>query len=384
MNLLFLLGSLSRANGGVSESVRRLAQSLVRRDGVQVGVFGLQDDYYAEDIAAWSPVPAQGWPVSGPRAFGYAPGLSGALARSAAEAIHVAGLWMYPSLAHRRQQRRARRPYMISPHGMLDAWALRNSAWKKQIAAVWFERAHLAGASCLHALCEPEYQAIRAYGLTNPVCVIPNGVDLPDPAAPARSVPWPADGRKTMLFLGRLHPKKGLVPLVQAWRAANDPRWRLVIAGWDQGGHQAELQALVESWDLAGSVLFTGPLHGVAKQDAYRAADAFILPSFSEGLPMTVLEAWSFAKPVLMTEACNLPAGFSAGAAVRIEAVADRLAGQLSTFFSMGEAETARRGRAGRALVEQSFAWPQVARQMAGVYAWMCAGGTPPPEVRLG
>lgn len=382
MKLLFLLGSLSRANGGVSESVRRLAQSLVQRDGLQVRVFGLQDAYYAEDIAAWSPVSVQGWPVSGPRAFGYAPGLSDALALHEAEVLHVAGLWMYPSLANLRSQRKGGRPYVISPHGMLDAWALRNSAWKKRLAAAWFERAHLAGAACLHALCEPEYQAIRAYGLTNPVCVMPNGVDLPDLTAPARAAPWPDDGRKTMLFLGRLHPKKGLVPLLQAWRAVSDPRWRLVIAGWDQGGHQAELQALVETSGLAGSVHFAGPLHGAAKQDAYRAASAFILPSFSEGLPMTVLEAWSFAKPVLMTEMCNLPAGFAAGAAVRIDTDAVRLAGQLREYIAAGEAETLALGRSGRALVEKDFAWPQVAERMAEVYAWLGGGGSCPAGIR--
>ena len=86
---------------------------------------------------------------------------------------------MYPSLASRRWSRRVCRPYLVSPHGMLDPWAVRHAAWKKRVAGWWFENAHLAGAACLHALTASEARAIRAYGLTNPICVVPNGVDLP-------------------------------------------------------------------------------------------------------------------------------------------------------------------------------------------------------------
>lgn len=132
--------------------------------------------------------------------------------------LHIHGLWMYPSVAC-MQWSRGKRPYLVSPHGMLDGWALRNSAWKKILAARLYENRHLRGAACLNALNESEAASIRAYGLRNPVCIVPNGVDLPDQR------PTLGGGEKVCLFLGRLHPKKGLPALLSAWAKIRVRAW---------------------------------------------------------------------------------------------------------------------------------------------------------------
>src|SRR5262249_28975415 len=129
-----------------------------------------------------------------------------------------------------------------------------------------------------------------------------------------------SEGQKTLLYLGRLHPKKNVANLIRAWNEISNCQrcssdcWVLAIAGWDQGGYESELKRLA----AGTSVGFLGPRFGAEKSECYRTCDAFILPSLSEGLPMTVLEAWAYAKPVLMTAECNLPEGFSAEAALRI------------------------------------------------------------------
>ena len=359
MKIVYLMSSLSRANGGVSESVRRLAQAVARTQ--EVGVVGLRDTYTEADRPLWSPLQPRDLPVCGPRSFGYATGFLDAIEAEQPEVAHAAGLWMYPSVAQRTWSRRRGRPYLISPHGMLDDWALKNSAWKKKLAGCAFERRHLTGAACLHALCAAEADAIRAYGLTNPICVIPNGVDLPGDTSALPPPAWRAQGRRTLLFLGRLHPKKGLVPLLQAWAKARPSGWQLVIAGWDQGGHQAELERLAQQHALTREIIFAGPLHGADKAAAYAHADAFILPSFSEGLPMTVLEAWSHRLPVLMTDACNLPEGFSAGAASRITTDPAALADDLARFCARSDTELEAVGENGRALVARDFNWDRIA-----------------------
>jgi len=157
---------------------------------------------------------------------------------------------------------------------------------------------------------DQERRHIRDYGLRNPVCVIPNGVDLPEDHQAPVLPPWsdriPADA-KVLLYLGRLHPKKGLPNLLQAWSMARRAvlaqarDWHLGIAGWDQGGHEADLRAQVSAAGLSKCVHFLGPQFGAGRAAAYRNAQAFILPSFSEGLPMAVLEAWAHSLPVLMT-----------------------------------------------------------------------------------
>jgi poly(glycerol-phosphate) alpha-glucosyltransferase len=383
----FVLSSLSRANGGVSESVRRLAQSLAGSGGVTPSAFGLQDAHTAEDAPLWRPVTVEAFPVRGPRAIGYAPGLSRALDTADPDVVHAAGLWMYPSIVSRRRHRRSGRPYLISPHGMLDPWALRNAAWKKRIASIAYERAHLEGAACLHALCEAEARAIRGLGLTNPICVLPNGVDLPRAEAPATPAPWAGrvpEGTPVLLFLGRLHPKKGLLPLLHAWAGLRNAQWHLAIAGWDQGDHQRELAALVAAHGMERRVSFLGPLHGDPKEAAYRAASAFILPSFSEGLPMTVLEAWAHGLPVLMTPACNLPEGFAAGAALEISTEPEALAAGLRRFFQQDASARAAMGMRARALAETDFNWARIAARMADVYRWVRGDAACPPCVRGG
>ena len=387
MKLAFVLSSLSRANGGVSESVRRLAQSLGGLGGVTPLAFGLEDAHTAADAPLWRPVPAHAFPVRGPRAIGYAPGLSRALDADDPDVVHAAGLWMYPSIVSRRRHRRTGRPYLISPHGMLDPWALRNAAWKKRLALLAYERAHLERAACLHALCEAEALAIREAGFKNPICVLPNGVDLPRAETSHRPAPWadrvPA-GTLVLLFLGRLHPKKGLLPLLKAWAGLGDAPWHLAIAGWDQGGHQRELEALVGAHHMERRVSFLGPLHGDAKDAAYRAASAFILPSFSEGLPMTVLEAWAYGLPVLMTPACNLPEGFAAGAAVQISTEPSELAEGLRGFFRQDVAARSAMGARARALAQRDFNWAHLAARMAEVYRWVRGDAACPPCVKGG
>ncbi|MCO5068983.1 MAG: glycosyltransferase [Kiritimatiellae bacterium] len=387
MNVAYVLSSLSRSNGGVSESVRRLAQNVGQLDGVRASAFGLEDEHTSEDLPLWAPVPTRAFPIRGPRALGFAPGLDRALEADAVDVLHTAGLWMYPSIAARKWKRKTSRPYIVSPHGMLDPWALRNSGWKKKIAERAYERAHLEGAACLHALCESEASSLRAFGLRNPICVLPNGVDLPDVSRPPAPAPWSArfsTDLPVMLFLGRLHPKKGLTPLLRAWATIRDSGWRLAIAGWDQGGHRAELEKLARELRVDEQILFLGPLHGAQKEAAYRSASAFILPSFSEGLPMAILEAWAYGVPVLMTEACNLPEGFAADAAWLVHTEERELARELQSFFSMSVEDRRAMGQRARDLAAGTFEWPRIATEMAAVYRWAIGSGEKPACIREG
>jgi glycosyltransferase involved in cell wall biosynthesis len=305
---------------------------------------------------------------------------------------------------------------------MLDPWAVRNSRWKKRLAHLWFEGAHLRDAACIRALCESEAQSIRAYGLKNPVCVIPNGIDLVD--AEMLKTETLKGEKKTLLFLGRLNPKKGLVNAIKAWKTARDQgseirgqedEWQMVVAGWDQGGHEAELKRLCTELGLAytdipaaefvdestteperptplgtsgrarrssPTVIFVGPAFGETKDALLRRASAFILPSVSEGLPMSVLEAWSYRLPVLMTEHCNLPEGFAADAALRIGTDVESIAEGMRLLLRSPVSDLRSLGDHGRQLVSERFTWPQVAAQMKEVYEWVLGGGPKPGCVR--
>ena len=186
LNTALLTGSISGRAGGILPATLGLAKSL-GVEGVQVEVFALEDDLTARDRSAWRPLTPCTFRVWGPKGFGYAPGLLDALTRSNPHLVHTHGVWMYPSLAALLWRRRSGRPAVVSPHGMLDAWALRTSRWKKMAAKLLFERAHLRGAACLHALCEAEAEALRTCQLRTRFASFPTVwicLQTPPPAGP--------------------------------------------------------------------------------------------------------------------------------------------------------------------------------------------------------
>jgi glycosyltransferase involved in cell wall biosynthesis len=379
-----LTASVSRQAGGIFSAVRALSRSLID-SGCDVHVFGGDDAYCSDDRDKWGQTPVTVLRTVGPRAFGFQRGLMRALNAYRPDLLHVQGLWMYPSLAAVRWAAGGK-PYLVSPHGMLDSWAVRNSAWKKRLAGLLYENAHLSAAACLHASCASEYESIRAYGLRNPVAIVPYGVDLPsetyDWGQPAWEKLIPQQSR-VLLFIGRIHQKKGLNNLLYAWaRVKQDSPsaakpWRLIIAGWE-GRHQRELEELAVTLGLGESIHFVGPQFDQQNAMSLNRADAFILPSFSEGMPMAVLEAWSYRLPVLMTPQCNLPEGFVAKAAIDMLPEAASIAVALRKLFDMTEPERRAMGHRGRRLVEERFTWRVVAASMRSVYSWIL-GRNPMP-----
>jgi poly(glycerol-phosphate) alpha-glucosyltransferase len=265
---------------------------------------------------------------------------------------------------------------MVSPHGMLDPWALQHSGWKKALAGWAYERRAWNAAACFHALNGQELDGIRAAGVRKPVAVIPNGVELPPPA-PGRA--RGAHEPRRMLFLGRLHPKKNLHVLLEAWNglpAVAKQGWRLTLAGWGDEAYRLQLTR------AAGpDVEVLGAHYGPDKDALFRRASAFILPSLSEGLPMAVLEAWAYGLPVLMSRACNLTDGFKAGAALDSGTDDRHVARAIQSFFGMGPLRRADMGKKGRHLVESQFTWKAVVEKMDRTYAWLLQQADRPPWV---
>jgi glycosyltransferase involved in cell wall biosynthesis len=405
-----VIDSTSRAAGGLFDAERRLWQSL-KDTGIEVSAFSLADEFSALDAGAWLPIVPEYFPAGWPGALRRSTFFRSRLLAEPADLLYRAGLWSWPSRNAQEWRRRYDKPEIIAPHGMLDPWAVKNSAWKKKLALWVYESEHLRSAACLRALCGSEARAIRAFGLKNPIAIIPNGVDMleiGDRRSEMGNPPWAGHvepGKKVLLYLGRIHLKKGLDNLIRAWAALNKNRkseignrksdWVLAIAGWDQGGHENELKRLATGLAIPwadvrvnsehrtpnsepASVIFLGPQFNEAKSACYRHCDAFILPSFSEGLPMVILEAWACGKPVVMTPECNLPEGFSARAAIQITTNVEGIARGLTELFGRSAQELTELGRNGRRLTEEKFNWGRIARQLRVVCEWLVCGASQP------
>ncbi|MDQ2777577.1 MAG: glycosyltransferase [Acidobacteriota bacterium] len=300
--------------------------------------------------------------------------------------VHIHGLWQHSTSAAAQAARTLDKPYVVSAHGMLERWALANKRLKKAVYAALFERRNLQRAACLHALTEAEADDYRRFGLPNPIAVIPNGVTIPSASSPERFLnQFPSlRGKRLVLFLGRIHFKKGLDGLCQAWAQVRSqwPDAHLVLAGPNSENTRSRIEALCGSLGITRDVTFTGMVSGELKWSALAAAECFILPSYSEGLSVSVLEAMGMGLPVIITEQCNLPEVAANDCGWVIQPRAEQIASALNSFLRASSSDMAQVGRNGRSLVDRRYTWPRVGEQMSSLYEWLL-GGSVPSDIEL-
>lgn len=239
-----------------------------------------------------------------------------------------------------------------------------------------YQRRDLASADVVHVTSEGEYEDIRSHGISAPIALIPNGVELPG------DIPRHAGGHPRMLFLGRIHPMKGLVPLVQAWARVRPAGWILQIAGPDEAGYEATVRAEIDRLDLNGEVEFLGQVDDARKWEVLGNADAFILPSLSENFGLVVAEAMAAGLPVVTTTATPWDELESHGCGWQVAPGVDPLVEALRELTSLDESSRRKMGRRGLELVRARYAWDGIAKEMSAVYSWMLAEGPRPACIR--
>ena len=381
MKIAILTPSASRNAGGLYNSVRSGAIEMDRQ-GASVRCYAPEDTNCSLDLPFWAPVEVSLYPTIGPAKLGVNFYLRREVESWDFDVLHLHGLWTFQSVVSNL----SRRPVVISPRGMLDAWALKNSGLKKKIALRLVEAANLHRASCFHALNQDEAESIRAFGIEAPIAIIPNGVDLPKETTGVPAPDWLAgDKRKVLLFLGRIHPKKGLSELLRGWSILRETApeiaqsWRLVVGGWDDGGYLESLKNLAAELLIEKDVTFPGAVYHDEKHALMSNSDAFILPSYSEGLPMSVLEAWAYKLPVFMTHQCNLSFAFAEGAAIEVTTQPDNIATTLATW--LGHAEYLDCASRGREIAASKYGWSGIAARQIEMYDWLLGGSERPDFV---
>ncbi len=299
----------------------------------------------------------------------------------ASDVVHVHGLWLPHSLAARRAAAKFGKPLVSSVHGMLESWELRNKRLKKSIYSLFLERPSLARSHCFRALSGQEAADYRCFGLRSPIAVVPNGIgqlDRIDPGAFFWRFPQ-LSGKSIVLYLSRVHYKKGILNLLNAWPSVlrKHPEAHLVVAGPDCQGTVKRAEEIIARYDLQDAVTLCGTLSGETKLAALSAARLFCLPSYSEGQSVAVLEALSIGLPVVITAACNVDGVAESGAGIISSNDPTKLGDVLSEALSAKPANWLAMSESARRLARSRFNWAVIGETMHSVYSWML-GGTPP------
>jgi glycosyltransferase involved in cell wall biosynthesis len=303
----------------------------------------------------------------------------------AADGVHIHGLWETHCMTAAGIAQSCRRPYMVSAHGMLEQWALRRKRLKKAFYAALIEIRVMRRAACLRALSLDEVDDYRRLGLNNPIAIVPGGVDVPSEAGPElfRATFPKLEGKRIVLFMGRIDQKKGLNMLLAAWAAVVERTSdiHLMIAGPDCGMLPSLLQ-MTDQLRLHDSVTFAGMVTGELKWSMLATASLFVLPSYSEGFSIAVLEAMAMAVPVIVTTPCHIPEVAIHDCGWVIQPQLEKLEQALGEFLALSGEKADEKGRHGRGLARTRFHSSVVAGQMDQVYEWL-QGGAEPSSVEI-
>jgi len=215
------------------------------------------------------------------------------------DVVHFHGLWHLFLFTFAAMARRYRVPYIVAPRGMLEPWSLSVRSTRKSFALRTYQGSVFAHATALHATSPSEAANIRRLpSLRAPVFVVPNPVE--DPPSSTTGNPHSEPGQKVLLFLSRLHPKKGLDILLKAWNDVRPSNWRLWIVGAGDAGYVRQLQQYCKT-ECVPSVKFHPHVDGSVRESMFAAASALVLPTYSENFGNVVAEALIRGIPVITT-----------------------------------------------------------------------------------
>ncbi|UVC10929.1 glycosyltransferase [Rhizobium sp. TH2] len=368
------LPTISPLGGGVAEAARLHVKALSSAGFEQISVHTLDDRMDKVDPKQWEAARLYQHRFMGPISYSFAPAMVASLMQAKPDLVHVHGVWQFHVAAVHLWSMLSGKPYVVSPHGMLEPWIRARSSRLKGAVSSLYQNRFLKKAGGYHLLTEKESGDVAEFLTGQPARIIHNFAE-PFSSDGAKPGWWKPefDGRDIYLFLGRIHEKKGIMELMDAWArlSSENEQFRngsaLVFCGWNDGieGFEAKVSALGQKF---GNVLFAGPQYGPDKNRSMGTAKFFLLPSKSEGLPMAILEAWAAGKPAIMSPECNLDIGFERGAAFRTGYTADTIYPSLVAAHNLSGEDWARASENAKALVAAEFSEQSVRDGLLSLY----------------
>jgi len=374
MKLLHIIPHIDEEAAGPSYSVPRLCQSLVvAGNEVELSCLAAKKNIKGVNIVIHSE-----WPFLKRFAVSSSFVKYLRLRADSVDIIHNHSLWSMVNVATGWLAPYKAAKLVTSPRGTLSTWALSQNYIIKKVLWV-IQRRVLRYSDMIHATSMVEYEQIRSMGFNAPVAIIPNGIDLP------LEFPFKKESdRRTLLFLGRLHPTKCVDRLLHAWKELqyNHPEWDLVIVGKGKSNYIKELTHL-KGQLLLERVKFTGAVYGAEKSDIYNNANLFVLPSHSENFGIAVAESLAHSCPVVVSKGAPWSQLEEKKCGWWTDHNIQSLSKSLDISMSTPVEQLRIMGINGRHWMAQDYEWKVIAQKMSGSYNWLVKGGKPPSWIKL-
>ncbi len=387
MRVLHVCTSIDPSTGGPANVLARLARVQAEQGGHDVQVITADEPAAVQSLTGHlggATLDAAG-PMRGPFAKG-AHTAERVEARLAAgiDVVHIHGLWQHAPHCAAAKARKAGVPYIFRPCGMLDPWSLNQGRLKKKVFLALVGKRDLNRAAALHYTTATEKQLVAPMRLTPRAYVIPNGLDWGEfETLPDRGVfraRYGIGDRTLVVFLSRVHHKKGLDLLLPAFSRVPDRMAMLAIVGPGETSYVEQLRCEAARLGIGDRVVITGMLSGLSRLEALRDADLFCLPSYQENFGVSVIEALGVGTPVLISDQVNIhrevaAAGVGEVVPCHVEPLALRLTALLADRARMDQMAAA-----ARPWVVQTFRWDAIAAEIDSMYAQVCVGVTTEPS----
>ena len=373
MKILSFVSSLDLSSGGPSRSVPMLAKGLAEL-GVDITLMTIRSENMNTHALEGTTVKLKVLESTFSRKE-----IAKYLEDERFELIQIQSMWDLPYHKVMVEARRLGIPYIVTPRGMLEPWSLSQKKWKKKLAWWLYQRNDVQKSACVFTTAKMEADHVSELGITTCKAVIPNGIE---------TVGYPCKSsiggvKKQVLFLSRVHVKKGIELLFEAWKRIHPDfsDWQLLVIGNGEAEYIHSLENRVDSLGLKDSIKILPPVFGEAKINVYQESALFCLPSFSENFGMVIAEAMSCGTPVITTTNCPWTILNETNTGWCIDLSVDNLEHALREAMGMDANALYDMGQKASKLIYDNFDYRSVTRRTLQLYEWLLGGGEKPEFV---
>ena len=373
MKILSFVSSLDLSSGGPSRSVPMLVKGLAEL-GVDITLMTIRSEnmniHALEGTTAKLKVLSPSFSRKEIAKY---------LADERFELIQIQSVWEMPYHKVILEARKQNIPYIVTPRGMLEPWSLSQKKWKKKLAWWLYQRNDVQKSACVFTTAKMEAEHVSNLGITTCKAVIPNGIETD--AYPCKSS---VEGvKKQVLFLSRVHVKKGIELLFEAWKRLHSDYvdWQLLVIGNGEAEYIHSLENRVESLGLKDCIKILPPVFGEAKIKVYQESALFCLPSFSENFGMVIAEAMSCGTPVITTTNCPWEILNETDTGWCVDLSVDNLEHALREAMGMDANALYDMGQRASKFIFDNFDYRSVTRKTLRLYEWLLNSGEKPEFV---